>query len=550
MKFKFTILFFLFPLTCIFNSLFSQDYTLKLSSKKRSDFFILNTIEYQKKHKDSLSIYNELDKISSYLNKIGYFTHIIDSISKSDYNFTAFFQLNTKIENAILTLNNLPTTPIKEFNFKDNKLTIPIEKLQETLHQFSIDLEKKGKSFSKVTLREVKIENKNLYGTLIIKESQKRTINKVFVKGYDDFPKSFIKNFFNIKQNTTFNKNKLKKIEELSKNLNFAEKIKPPEVLFSKDSTYIYIYLKKKNASSFDGLVNFASKENGKLLFNGHIDLKLSNFLNTGENLNLFWNRIGEERQEFELSLEIPYIFNSSISPETSFSIYKQDSTFINTKFNTAINYSINDKSKIGLTFSLEDSEKLINNPNNNVATFSNFFLGTKYQFSIPKNDFFRNNKFYFEINPLFGRRIGSNENSNQFKILLQASYIFDINNRNSVFIRNNSGYLNSTTFIENELFRIGGANSIRGFNEQSIFTKDYTYFNIEYRYLTTEKSYLYTITDVGKINTNSKSENLLSFGLGYLFTSKNSQINLSIAKNTSNTLKNVQLAINWVNYF
>ncbi|QTE23974.1 hypothetical protein [Polaribacter cellanae] len=554
MKQKTTLLIFLFFLTSILNSLFAQNYTLELSSKNKSAISILNKIKYQKKHKDSLSIYNELNNISSYLKKIGYFSHIINNVSRDKNNFTAFFVLNKKIEEAILVFRKPPNILLKEFNIERNKITIPIGKLQETLSKFSDKLEKTGKLFSKVKLKNIRIENKNLYGTLIIEESQKRIINKVIVKGYENFPKSFVKNYFDINRTTIFNKNKLIKIEELSKNLKFAEEIKPPEVLFLKDSTLLYIYLKKKNASSFDGLVNFASKENGKLLFNGHIDLKLGNLLNTGENLNLFWNSIGEEKQEFKLSLNLPYIFGTKISPETSFSIYKQDSTFINTKFNTNINYNINNKSTLGITFSMEDSEKLINISNNNITTFSNFFLGTKYFFNIPKNDFFRNNKFSFEVNPSIGKRTSSINDSNQLKILLNTSYLLDINNRNSIFIRNNSGYLNSTNFIENELFRLGGASSIRGFNEQSIFAKNYTFFNIEYRYLTSEKSYLYTITDFGKTNTTLQNKDLLSFGLGYLFTSKNSQINLSLASKltplSTINLEKTQLSLNWINYF
>ncbi|QOD62277.1 hypothetical protein H9I45_07500 [Polaribacter haliotis] len=554
MKQKVTLFILLFSTTISLNSLFAQKYTLTLSSKTAAELSVLHKIDYQKKHKDSLSIYNELDRVSSYLKKIGYFSNTINSVSKDLNNFTVIFQLNERIENAVLIFKNPSSSLLKEFNFEGNSITIPIEKLQQILSTFSKNLEKDGKSFSKVQLTDVSIKSKKLYGTLIIEESKKRIITKTIVKGYKDFPKSYFKNYYNINRNTIFNKQKLETIKRLSNNLSFVEEIKPPEILFTKDSTYLYIYLKKRNSSSFNGLINFSSNESGNLIFNGHIDLKLNNIFNTGENLNLFWNSIGEEKQEFELSLNTPYILNSKISPDISFSIYKQDSTFINTKFNTNINYSINEKSKIGLTFSLEDSEKLINDSKNNVYTFNNFFLGTTFQFNIPKNDFFRNDKFSFDINPSIGKRTSLIESSNQFKIHLNTSYIFDINNRNSIFIRNNTGYLNSTNFIENELFRIGGSKSIRGFNEQSIFAKDYTFFNIEYRYVTSEKSYLYSITDIGKINTTIKSEDLLSIGLGYLFTSRNSQINLSVASilntNTKIDLKSTQLSLNWKNFF
>ena len=90
----------------------------------------------------------------------------------------------------------------------------------------------------------------------------------------------------------------------------------------------------------------------------------------------------------------------------------------------------------------------------------------------------------------------------------------------------------NFKTFLTNELFRIGGANSIRGFNEQSIFTNQFSHLNIEYRYLTSIDSYLHTITDFGVFNNlaQNTTDTLLGLGFGYLFSVENNQINLGYA--------------------
>ncbi len=41
-----------------------------------------------------------------------------------------------------------------------------------------------------------------------------------------------------------------------------------------------------------------------------------------------------------------------------------------------------------------------------------------------------------------------------------------------------------------NELFRIGGYNSLRGFNEQSLFTDFYAFGGVEYRYLVSNQAF------------------------------------------------------------
>lgn len=537
-----------------FNGFFAQDLSLKISSKIKKEITVLKKIDFQKKHKDSISIYFEVNKISNYLKQIGYLTNTIDSISKKNKNFTAYFSLNDKIEKAILKIDSPFYFLVTKYKIKNNTFSIPIEQLQNTLSEISNKLDQDGKSFSKVQLKNISFIHKTLYADIDINQSKKRIINKVILKGYENFPKSYLKNYFNIKPNTIFNQQKIKEISNASKSLTFIKEIKPPEVLFTKDSTLLYMYLKKYQNNSFDGIVNFASKENGGVLFNGNIDLKLNNILNTGEKFNLFWNSIAEERQEFKLSTDIPYIFNSKFSPELSFSIYKQDSTFLNTKFESKLIYNINQRINLAFNYNSESSENLQESLNNNIQTFNNYFVGFKFQYTIPKNDFFFNNKFYLAINPSIGKRRTTNKRSNQFKINATLSYIWDLNKKSSIFIKNRTGYLNSDSFLDNELFRIGGANSLRGFNEQSIFTSSYSFFNLEYRYLTSLKSYFYTITDFGSIKTSLSNENLISTGLGFLFTINKSQINLSsvIGKSSSQNFdfKNNKIIISWKSFF
>ena len=533
---------------------FAQASSLKLTSINKTEAAVLNKINYQKKHIDTVLLDLEINRISEYLKNLGYFTNTIDSVKNTKQQYIAYFNLNSKIDSAIITTNKGSEIYLEKFKIKENTFSIPIEKLQATLSEISTNLELEGKSFSKVKLKNITIKNKTLFAHLIINPSKKRMINKVIIKGYENFPKSYLKNYFNIKSSDIFNQQKISEISEASNNLDFIKEIKSPEILFTKDSTLLYMYLKKHQNNSFDGIIGFASKENGDLLFNGNLEIQLNNILNTGEKFGLFWNSIGEEKQELKLNTETPYIFNSRFSPELTFSIYKQDSTFINSKFDSKIGYHINSKIKLSLTYNAEKSENLKEKLSNNIETYSNYFLGLQLKYSIPKNDYFLNNKFQLDINPSFGSRETTNKTTNQFKLEGSTSYLWELNSRNSLFIKNKTGYLNSDSYINNELFRIGGASSIRGFNEQSLFTNKYTFVNLEYRYLTSEKSYLYTITDLAKVNLNSKKQNLIGLGLGYLFNTSNSQINMSLslgkAKQQETDLKSIKLTINWKNYF
>jgi hypothetical protein len=532
----------------------SQDFSLEINSNKAAENIFLSKINYETKHSDSTALYIELNRVQKHLKMNGYFLSRIDSVSKKGEKYIAYLNLDKKIDSVLLKHKSIDNQILQKYNFKNNYIRIPINQLEEILNDISTFQELKGNAFSKIKLKKLRIDHKTLYAEIDLTTSKKRKIDKIILKGYDNFPESFIKNYLNINSKTTFNKKKLIEISKLSKGLDFVSETKPPEILFKKDSTLIYVYLKKIQGSSFDGLVNFNSQENGKLQFNGYLDLKLKNILNKGEQLNLLWNSFGNEKQEFSISVKTPYIYNSKLSPEFTFSIYKQDSTFLNTHLNVNLKYQIKNNANLFVSFDSENSENNTKTSSNNISTYENYFLGFGYEYKILKNDFFRNDLFFIKINPSFGKRKIIDNASQQIKIETTIAYLLDLNRKNSIYFRNETGILNSTNYFDNELYRIGGNNSIRGFNEQSIFVKNYLLQNIEFRYQTSRSSYMYTITDLALITTTNSKEKLYSFGLGYLFNSNSSQINISTAvgTNTKNPLdfKNTQFFVNWVNFF
>ena len=74
---------------------------------------------------------------------------------------------------------------------------------------------------------------------------------------------------------------------ELLNQLPFAQQKRPSEVLFTKDSTSVYLYLEKIKSNRFDGFIGFGTDETtGKIEFDGYLDLNLINNLKI---INIIW---------------------------------------------------------------------------------------------------------------------------------------------------------------------------------------------------------------------------------------------------------------------
>ncbi len=122
-----------------------------------------------------------------------------------------------------------------------------------------------------------------------------------------------------------------------------------------------------------------------------------------------------------------------------------------------------------------------------------------------------------------------------------------------------NLGVLQSPQTFQNELFRIGGYQLLRGFDEESIYANQYAVFTGEYRYLVGMNSYFFGFSDVGftktKYNAVSFSNSFISGGIGIELETKFGLLNLSYAIGKRNDVKfdirnSSKIHFGYINYF
>ena len=180
-------------------------------------------------------------------------------------------------------------------------------------------------------------EGNIILAELDIEIIEKRRLDKILIKGYEKFPKSYVKNYLRL-TSKVFNKDEITTQTKRIDQLRFARQLKDPELLFTKDSTTLYIYVEKVKSNFFDGFIGFNSDEDtGNLKLNGYLDLKLINNLNSGEEFNILWKNDGNKQTKFLADLKLPYLFNSPIGVNAALDIFKRDSLFttVNTTFKT-----------------------------------------------------------------------------------------------------------------------------------------------------------------------------------------------------------------------
>ncbi|WP_298495266.1 hypothetical protein [uncultured Algibacter sp.] len=404
----------------------------------------------------------------------------------------------------------------------DDYFILNFSETENALQIINSEISKKGLPFSKLKLTNIKTKDStNLEAALTINSLEKRTIDNILVKGYDNFPGSYLKHFLKIKPKQVFNLDIIKNKTNQLNNLIFANEIKSPEILFSKDSTTLYLYLEKTKSNAFDGFLGFGTnEETNKLEFDGYLNLNLTNNLNFGESFRLLYKSDENDQKTFETNISLPYLFKTPIGADLLLRIFKRDSSFTTVNQSGKLHYQVNSMNKLYAGVISTESNNLLNkNTSTSISDYKTLHYTFAYQYLKPEaNDqlFQIRSKIFLEFGS--GNRKTNSSIEKQTTYTLDALKIFTLNYKNSIYLRVNGSNLISDTYFENELLRFGGINSIRGFEENSIFATFFSTLNTEYRFKLNNSIYLHSIIDAGYFEdkTLNTKEKLFGYGFGF----------------------------------
>ncbi len=479
-------------------------------------------------------VIEEVNKLSEQLQKKGYLESSVTA-NKRVNDSTSLFTMSLKKQTKMIHIYiGEKWKPILDTS--NDTLKIAFSESESFLTALSKKMEQKGYAISKVQLRSIEKKNYFLVANLDINLEKKRIVNDIVIKGYDKFPYGYKKNILRKYKNATFNRESLEKINSDFNSIRFIKQLKYPEILFSTDSTKVYVFVEKKKNNFFDGFLGFSNSES-KIIFNGYVDVSLNNILNTGDVFAVKWRSDGQEQTNFNLGIELPFVFKSPIGLKLQLNIFKQDSTFQNSKTSIDLAYHLTNKSKLYVGYISSESSDIGNLNSALLNDFTNRFYTSSFEHIHLQDD-----PLFTEKTNLFatvgtGKRDAKTVSNSQFFTQINLSHIFNLNAKNSIYLSSQNYFLLSNNYLTNELFRFGGIKSIRGFRENSLQANQVNLLVSEYRYKFSPSFYLHSIIDYGyyKDNTTDTSNRPLGFGLGLGLMTKGGLLNLVYANGIDN---------------
>jgi len=460
----------------------------------------------------------------------GYFNATIDSIQFELNQYVAYLNegykidINTSFEdeksNNQFDLNQLQKLHIKDYPNEFKKIID--------------DLNNSGFPFANIDISSADFGSNALNFKLRIDKGPLVKIDTLINPELNNKQYKLLKRLIDIKTGSLFNYQKIKEIENNISKFNYMKSLRPPAYEFVDGKAKIYTYVKIKSFNNANGIIGIQPDNNGQIQFTGNIMLNLNNNFNTGEKIEFKWRRMFNASQNLISSVNLPYIFGSPFEFDGSLNMIRKDSSFFN--FDASINlcYSKGPQSRIGIILSQNQSTNVQQSDYNFTSTKSFGFLIDQNQLN---NSINPTNGWRIHLSLLTGNKQTLLTTSDElvrtpnYKLKLHYQHHFRVHKKITIKEQLKLNTTVNEQLFENELERIGGYNTIRGFDEESIWVSSFGISNTEIHFLLDNESSVFIFSDWAwtetKLTQGYENRWLKSIGLGTTIGFNNGLLNL-----------------------
>lgn len=533
---------------------FSQKLVLEIKgledcSKKIKPQFELNNYKQVEK---------TIKEIQLSLNALGYLAANCDSISKDSLQPIAYFYLGNIFQWGNLSKGNTNPYLLGELGFKEKyfegKNIDPI-KISDLLQKIITHYENNGYPFAVSYLDSIEIKDDVFNAKIKTELNDRVLVDTIKILGSAQISVNYLENYLGIKKGDLYNEQTVRQIKRRISELPFLTELAPYEVIFTKEKASLNLYIDKKKASIFDGVLGFLPNDliPGRILITGDIKLKLLNSFGKGELIDANFKKLQNQTQDLKLNFVYPYIFRTKLGIDARIDLYRKDTSYVNVNRNLGVQYLLSGgnyfkafiKNKTSNLISTKAFENSVSLPDFADTQTNLYGIGLKFE----RLDYRFNPRkgYYFEAEFAVGtRKIRQNANlnplayeglklnSNEYNLDALIEFYIPISKRGTFKISDRTAYIYNEKLFENELYRFGGFQNLRGFDEQSIFASFYNILNVEARYLLEKNSYAYLFWNGAyyekKLNNSFVADSPYGFGAGLSFETKAGIFSLSYA--------------------
>lgn len=377
--------------------------------------------------------------------------------------------------------------------------------IDRTLEQY----ENRGFPFATVVVKQIKTADERTDITLSLERGPQVVIDSLVIRSLDKIPQRYVRNYLDLQKGDYYDESKLRSLDKKLREIPFVQLEQPTALRFKPGEADVYLFLKRKKASFFNGIVGVRPDDNtGKVKITGDAEIKLVNAFNSGEDFYINWRKLQTQTQDLTVKTTLPYLFSSPIGIDGQLKIYRRDSTFTSLKASGGLVFAFSGNNHVRAFIERNTTNQLatfftglpLANVNATLYGISGHFEKLDYRFN-PRKGYQATMQFATGFRNVDKRLLDDeaanlNGRYNIYRIETDGEYFIPTFKKQTIRIGAQGSALLTDAIYDNEMYRIGGLRTIRGVDEESLYATSWAMGSIEYRFLFEENASLYAFFD------------------------------------------------------
>ncbi|MBL7929591.1 MAG: BamA/TamA family outer membrane protein [Bacteroidia bacterium] len=543
---------------------------------------IVSSLKYKTEFSDSAQRLREVQSIMNRLYSSGYLAAEALLAERDSIKWTIsirpglgyqWAKLNRgNVDEAILSMTGIREKFYSGRDFKPAEIVSVMNKLLQWC-------DRNGYPFATASLSDLKIESNRIFASLLLDKGKPFSIDSILVKGNAKLHAAYLQSYLGIKQRSVYNEQIISRITSRIKELPMVSETKPYAVAFHDSTATLFLYLQNQKASKLDGIVGVLPDNNqpGKVNVTGDVSIRLLSAFGYGELIDFNWKLPESKTQDLKTRFNYPFLFQTPFGIDLGLNIYKKDTTYIELNRMIGVQFSMTGGNFIKAYFENRKSTLLNTKQYESVTVLPPFADISSRHYGLA----FKSSRLDYRLNPRQGyvaelsasagtKTITPNSKlkqidysklqlkSTQYLLKLSSDFYLPIGNR----MVNNAGLISGALIgketFQNELYRIGGLKSLRGFDEESILTSQFVILKNEWRFILEENSYLQAFINAAWYERKQRdyfiTDKPIGFGAGITFETKLGifSLNYALGKEFDNPIRFRAAKVHFglVNYF
>ncbi|WP_422360601.1 BamA/TamA family outer membrane protein [Reichenbachiella sp.] len=477
---------------------------------------------------DSIEIEWMKKTVITDMRRDGFWLASLDSVRYSEdtltifgYQGKSFDVIEVSITDNKSGLNSLSRFP----KIKSHQISSP-DQIEAEIEELLDYLDASGYPFASFTVDSTHLLGNQLHVYLQMDLGSRIIYDSLQVSPSGLVKPSFLSKYLRLDYGKNYDERDLEEVKARIQHLPFLSLV-DMHTSFQLKKAKVTLELEPRKVNYFDGILGLVPGRDGEgVEVTGELDLSINNLFQSGKKIDINWTKLEPGSQQLHASYLHPILLGSPLDLYFALDQIRQDTIYSNRSLKLAFDYRPTRQVSMRISY-----ESLLGNELDNQSGASGDFDIDYYGLAVTwyQLDQLYNPKEGFKIdwNGNIGRKSVINSNapipeSTQYRLQFTLEAYKRISPRSVIYLASQNGLIFNDYLYLNDLFRLGGLQTVRGFNELEFFASKYALVNLEWRYYLDANSYLVAFYDQSflayEILGGDYSDNPAGLGAGMQF--------------------------------